>query len=644
MTQDAIGAPLPRAFPILAAAILLAPLAATSAEAETLELGPSVVMRAAAVSEGPEGFVGSTATITITSAANGSGHVFLDTFPLTEVDMQGSARLAARVAAQMTGKDLHNHDFFFVVRSGAEQIGGPSAGAAMTVGAIASLNHWSVRDDALMTGTINPDGTVGPVGGIAQKAAAAAQAGVTRFLFPAGQEVVPLDATRVVNMTAYCAEELKIDCLPVADVIDAVGLMTDHVIERQPVGASVTGDDFRNRLGPLGAELIADAQERLTEAEAAHAALAEGAAKASLSPNLALARSLLDDASAAVANGSYYTAASLSFQSSIQAHYVREASAYVAATDRPAALASTLARSRTLIDEIAREIEQKPVDDTNSFEAVGAAQVRILEAESRLEDATVRAQRARTDDAILGAIHQASYAAERGETARWWLQLAEGFPKGERVAREPLEEIARDTITTSKEEVTYVEAVFQNAGALGQLNESRELLDKADRAMERGFYAAGMLNALEASVRASVRLQIASFGGSVPNGTIETARENAARAIQGARARGVESILAQSAYEFGLSLEEADEKLSFLGVARVTGNLAGLPGLFNEAAPPTSRFQGIPPTYRVEAVYVAAAFAVGIALGVGAGLTALMPRKPEEEEWPKGPRETEGAP
>ena len=320
---------MPRVLAVLLVLLLLAP----SAVGATFETSRTIVMRAAAVSETSEGFVGATATISITSARNGSGHVFLDTFPLTEVDMQGSARLAARVASQLTGHPVSAHDFFFVVRSNSQQIGGPSAGAAMTVGAIAAINDWSVREDALMTGTINPDGTVGPVGGIAEKATAAASIGVTRFLFPAGQEVVPFGTARVVNMTQYCRDELRIDCLPVADVIDAVALMTDHVIERPPLTGNVTGRDYLTRLAPLAAELVDEAAALLEGARPALEAAPEGAGRTGLTQRLADAEALVERARREVANGTYYIAASTSFQASIQAHYVREAAEALAATD-----------------------------------------------------------------------------------------------------------------------------------------------------------------------------------------------------------------------------------------------------------------------------------------------------------------------
>ncbi|HWH08296.1 MAG TPA: hypothetical protein VNX21_03785, partial [Candidatus Thermoplasmatota archaeon] len=94
-----------------------------------------------------------------------------------------------------------------------------------------------------------------------------------------------------------------------------------------------------------------------------------------------------------------------------------------------------------------------------------------------------------------------------------------------------------------------------------------------------------------------------------------------------ARERGVEPLLAQSEYEFALSLEQPMERLTFLGLARVTANLAGLPGLFEASTRQVeTRFQGPVPSLGVPPAWLAAAFAVGLALGAGLGLSAMLPR------------------
>lgn len=597
--------------------VLLAP----TASSQPLELGEPVVLQGAAVAETSEGLVGFTATFTVTAATNGSGHIFLDTFPLTQVDMQGSARLAARVAAHLTGKDLSRHDLFFVIRSNSVQIGGPSAGATLAVGAIAALNGWKVRPDVLMTGTIMPDGSVGPVGGIPEKAGAAARAGMRTFLFPAGEETAPLSAegNRPVDVAAYCRAELKIECRPVNDVIEAVENMTDHAFVRPPIADDVTGEDFRARLGPLSGELLTAARERVGEAATEVGQVPPGGARTALEDRLRNAQETLARAESAAANGTYYTASSLSFQASIAGRDTRDRARL---TRGDVTMDGILDEAEAVVERARIDVGRADVSDTSAFEFVGAAQVRLVDAEERMG----RARLVASADASEG-IAEASFAAERAETARWWLLLGEDLEPGEPVDADGLEEAARDTITTSLEVVAYVAAVLAGSPIGDALDPARERLTAAEAAMGRGFHAGAMLYAMEAQVRASDVLLLASFGADVPEAKLEAARVAAARAIQSARERGVEPVLAQSEYEFALSIENDAERLSFLGLARVTANLAGLPGVFGAAQNAlASRFQGLPVAPSVPASWIAASFAVGLALGAGLGFTAMMPR------------------
>jgi Lon-like protease len=74
----------------------------------------------------------------------------------------------------------------FDVTINAGSIGGPSAGLAFTLGVIDELSQGDLTGGRTIaaTGTIEPDGSVGPVGGVAQKTAAVRQAGAVAFLVP----------------------------------------------------------------------------------------------------------------------------------------------------------------------------------------------------------------------------------------------------------------------------------------------------------------------------------------------------------------------------------------------------------------------------------------------------------------------------
>lgn len=90
---------------------------------------------------------------------------------------------AVVVASQILGIDPRDYEFAFSVGG---RIDGPSAGGYMTVGVLAALLGDNLRQDAAMTGTINPDGTIGPVGGVPHKIQGAADHGATLVLVPAG--------------------------------------------------------------------------------------------------------------------------------------------------------------------------------------------------------------------------------------------------------------------------------------------------------------------------------------------------------------------------------------------------------------------------------------------------------------------------
>jgi ATP-dependent Lon protease len=76
--------------------------------------------------------------------------------------------------------EIHVH-----VPAGATPKDGPSAGVALFCALVSLLTGRTVRSDTAMTGEISLRGLVLPVGGIKEKTAAAARAGLTRVMLPA---------------------------------------------------------------------------------------------------------------------------------------------------------------------------------------------------------------------------------------------------------------------------------------------------------------------------------------------------------------------------------------------------------------------------------------------------------------------------
>ncbi len=120
----------------------------------------------------------------------GAGRVFLTVNPQAELDTQESAEIAAHVAARLAGRPLLFEDIAFTIDAPTVIVGGPSAGAAMTVAAYAALTRKTPRTDVVVTGEILPDGSIGPVGGLVDKLNACAEHGIRVFLIPKGQRYV----------------------------------------------------------------------------------------------------------------------------------------------------------------------------------------------------------------------------------------------------------------------------------------------------------------------------------------------------------------------------------------------------------------------------------------------------------------------
>jgi PDZ domain-containing protein len=105
-----------------------------------------------------------------------------------ELASRPDARGEAFLGVGLTTRDLRL-DFPYEVDIESERIGGPSAGLAFTLELLDVLTEGELTGgrEVAATGTIELDGTVGDVGGVAQKTAAVEAAGIDLFLVPRGE-------------------------------------------------------------------------------------------------------------------------------------------------------------------------------------------------------------------------------------------------------------------------------------------------------------------------------------------------------------------------------------------------------------------------------------------------------------------------
>lgn len=162
----------------------------------------------------------------------GEGRILINTQPRVGIDLQTSARTAKLVAENFTKKSLEKTDVILTViaQSDVDVVDGPSAGAAITIAIISAILNKNLKNDVFITGTINPDGTIGWVGGIAEKAVAAAKQNATKFLVPKGQKIVAIlkpekkEPIPGVTIVTYKVEEVDLN-----DYLKQLGYKTEVI-------------------------------------------------------------------------------------------------------------------------------------------------------------------------------------------------------------------------------------------------------------------------------------------------------------------------------------------------------------------------------------------------------------------------------
>ncbi len=119
-------------------------------------------------------------------ATPGSGKEYMSLFPYAGVSTQQSIKYAINYARVISENDDENCDVLvsFSELPLGDYIDGPSAGAAITVLSYALFENASIRNDTIITGTIRPDGTIGAVGGLYEKAKVSAENGMRYFITP----------------------------------------------------------------------------------------------------------------------------------------------------------------------------------------------------------------------------------------------------------------------------------------------------------------------------------------------------------------------------------------------------------------------------------------------------------------------------
>lgn len=272
----------------------------TTSAAVVSEVTPSdretkVAIDAMWVQLGPPA-IGGLSPVTLTTAPSNSGAVrvgFYEEFANgLGPEWRAGVWLAAFVSATTLNKDLT--EFKFTAET-AGFVDGASASGLMSAAFLAAMTGAPVDPLATMTGMLNPDGTLAPVGGIAEKFAGAIQLGKKRLGYPVGMRRVNDASGKVVDLVEL-AKSRGAEAFEVPDVNAAYELMTGRALPRpqavDPADMALEPDVVTGyaRLDAEWGALLASEWKRLTELRGA------GKFPTGLAPVVALAQELAQEA------------------------------------------------------------------------------------------------------------------------------------------------------------------------------------------------------------------------------------------------------------------------------------------------------------------------------------------------------------
>ncbi|MBR9679456.1 MAG: hypothetical protein GOU99_00195 [Candidatus Altiarchaeota archaeon] len=221
----------------------------------------------------------------------GTGKTLVATEPLVGFDTQQSEKTAVELAKRYLGLDELDKDIVFVFQTDSSTIDGGSAGTAMTLLAMAVLTEQQPAEGITVTGAIGSNGDIKHVGGVLQKARAAAAEHMV-FLIPAGQEeqliysnhyyspksglyieeIVPVR----INITEYAKENWGLEVQQISSVEQAAEMIFTELNLTRPSSQTPKLPKFESDLTRL---------DQLADSMLARAERAVGASNSSIAKN-----------------------------------------------------------------------------------------------------------------------------------------------------------------------------------------------------------------------------------------------------------------------------------------------------------------------------------------------------------------------
>jgi uncharacterized protein len=479
---------------------------------------------------------GSTADLYL-EVKEGTGRVFIDSFPLSKIDTQISTRFAKEVACNFLEIDCSKYDFFYTIRANSAIVGGPSAGAAIAVLTVSVLDDLTLNDKATITGTINTGGIIGPVGGVLPKITAGAEAGLKKLLVPKYSRI------NESNLSEY-ESIYGVEVIEVSQLQEAIKEMTGKEYKtNDKVNISTS---YIGTMQSISIELCERAETLVNETKQENTTATE---------QLRKGKNALD-------TKQFYSAASFCFGSGLNSQYLKLRQDNLNQTQ----IKSKINEIYDRITEYKNLTDKKEIQTITDLETYMVVNDRILEARERANDALFYLAKNDTN----ASLYNLAYGIERLNSARSWSVFFGKPGQGYKINKKVLEESCLKKISEVEERIQYLDLYLPSDTLELKKTVSKSYEDYNNGNPELCLYEASISKAKVDSVLNTIAIDSSDISKVIED-RAQIVRSGLAKQTE----KGAFPILGYSYYEYANSLKEGDSysALLYLEYALELGNL-----------------------------------------------------------------------
>lgn len=452
---------------------------------------------------------------------DGTGKVFLETYPLSQIDTQISIRMAKMTACQMSESYCLNKDFMYSMKTEAPVIAGPSAGAAISLLTMASLENKKLDEYAVITGTINSGGVIGPVGGIKEKVKAAETAGMKTILIPKG-DLNESDLNSLKNSSNYTLIE-------VSNIKEAYAIFTWTKEENKTL---VVDAEYKKIMKSMNEEICERNEDLISEIKDINDSKYEKTKE--------LAVNLSEEAKILSSEEKYYSSSSRCFGSNV---YAREILIEIINATNYEQNNLSL-EIQTKLVELEEYLNSTKITNLGQLEASMIIRERIFDARDNLKDENLTKM-------------SLSYALERAYSADSWKSFM--IKSGKNIDETKLKESCSAKIDEVYEIYNYVSIYMPSL-----LQETKKELEDAKSYLKTEDYALCLFKASKSKAEIDVLLGVLYASTTNIDNLVDSKILAAENAIVNQIESGAFPVLGYSYYEYAMVLKDKDKYTALL--------------------------------------------------------------------------------